>query len=287
MSAGAGPAAAVGVLLAAFVPVILLALLAASMGNCLAGLFVPAMALAFLAWRGGPIDGWMRRHSHPGSFAWLAVESLGWLLLMAGIAALVGVVRPRLRAKLGGAGFDPLGLHRPTFAVPDATGLTAGAATAIVAGVLALFLLRSTDVGQITFGLIVCFTIASLMVQYIFPHANPLAIVLSPMLLALGAYLYARFGYSGHGQVIDAWHRAIGANGSPGSPGLSVSGASGRPLPGLALALPIHYASAGIIGTTIGVGWAQTMMLGHRGVEDEDDSAPAEAAPPGNGKASA
>jgi hypothetical protein len=70
-----------------------------------------------------------------------------------------------------------------------------------------------------------------------FPSINPVGVLFSPALVALAVYVYMMMGFESDRSVLEAW--------------------CGQGLPGLVLALPIHYISAGVAGCAAGVGLAQ------------------------------
>ena len=71
----------------------------------------------------------------------------------------------------------------------------------------------------------------------IFPQVNPAAILFSPAMVAVGVYGYVVMSYGNPEDLL----RAVYNN----------------QFPGVALALPIHYVSAGVAGCAAGMGIAQ------------------------------
>lgn len=61
----------------------------------------------------------------------------------------------------------------------------------------------------------------------------------------MAAYGYVLFSFNSHDEVLAAWFTQTS------------SAAAGARMPGPAMALPIHYASAALAGCAIGVGMAQ------------------------------
>ena len=127
---------------------------------------------------------------------------------------------------------------------PQTQALLAGATTPLTAGVLCYLLLRNTDPGQIVCALLVSFTVGGLAGHLIFPQTNPIGILFSPAVVAVVGYTWVMLRFGQTDAVVSAWHRGQ--------------------LPGMALALPVHYASAAIAGCAIGVGWAQGIIHGNR-----------------------
>jgi hypothetical protein len=238
-------------LLLTLVPVVAAAVVAAATGNPLSGPFVCTAALTTLAWRGGAIDSWMYHTDVPNSYGLLLAECFVWLVLLIGVLAATergGVALlhrwPRLEsASLPGP--------RTRLALPDVQALSAGLVCLLVGGVLALLLIRSSDRSQVIDGLVLAFMLGGLAGQLIFPQNNPVAMLLSPLLAGMVAYGWVLFAYAGKGaagplagdaatQFFRKWY--LGG------------------LPGLALALPIHLASAGVMGCALGIGWAQGLQ---------------------------
>jgi hypothetical protein len=232
-------------LLLAGLPALGAGLAASAAGNPLSGLFVATAALTTLAWRGGGIDGWLWRPSTPGSYAGLMVECVIWLALLAGLIAAIEFLRPRILArwpKLDDGEHFGTHLH---FALPDVQALSAGLACLLVGGGLALLLVRSSERAQVIDGLILAFMLGGLAGQLCFPQHNPVAMLLSPLVAGLVVYGWTLFAYAGPAgagagdastQFFRAWHQGH--------------------LPGLALVLPVHLASAAVCGVTLGIGWA-------------------------------
>jgi hypothetical protein len=221
-------------------PVAGLGTLASAVGNPLSGLFAVGSALLLLAWTGGPIDGWMRTSSPPGSFGALLIELLVWQLGVVAMLALVQKLRSPLRTRWPALAFDDhLGVDTH-IRLPQAQALGAGLVCAIVAGVLGHLLIRSSDINQVLASLLVAFAVGGMAGHMAFPQSNPAAILLSPAIVAATGYALVLTGYTNHGQLLAAWH-------------------AGK-ITGLAMALPVHYASAGLAGAAMGVGWAQGLM---------------------------
>ena len=241
--------AALGLWLVAALPAVGLGLVTASTGNVLGGVFATAGALGLLAIFGGPIDGWLWRSELPGAYAWLAVELAFMAGVWAGLLALLQWTSGPLRAHIGAR----LGGHTPAHASPltrpGGQGLIALLATAAIGGGLSELLLKTTDVGQVMWGLVLGFLLAGLVGRVAVPRASPAMPLLAPFLTGIVAYGYLALEYLTGSAVIAAWY--------------------GGDLPGLGLALPIHYASAGLAGAAMGVGAGQLLERAHR-----DEAAP-------------
>ncbi len=239
MDARVGPVAAVAVLVAAGLAAIIGALVAASAGNPLAGAFTLASSLLVLAAMGGSIDGFLRRADQPGSYKLLAIESVIWLALLAVLLISIDRLRTRVRPKLGKCASNKhLGL-RTYLTFPGHRSLLAGLITAGIGGFLVNILIQATDGGQVNGSLILGFMVAAMIGKMTVPQRNPIVILLSPMLVGLAAYLWVLGSYHSSDALLADFYS--------------------QDLLNLALALPIHYASAGVAGCALGVGLGQSL----------------------------
>lgn len=239
MDAHVGTVPAIFVVLATGLPAILVALVAASTGNPLAGAFTVSGSLVLLAAMGGRIDGYLRRSVLPDGFKPLVIESLIWLIMLAAIFVLIDRLRGKARPAL--AKLTPqkhLGT-RTQLTLPGTMPLLAGAVTAALGGFFCGVLIQSPDGGQVNGSLMLGFGAAALIGQMTVPQRNPIMILLSPMLVAAAAYLWVSRSYNSEDAVLAALYT--------------------QDLLNLALAMPIHYASSGICGCAMGVGLAQTL----------------------------
>ncbi|MAE64540.1 MAG: hypothetical protein CMJ18_09750 [Phycisphaeraceae bacterium] len=256
MSARIGPVQAVGTALVIAAPVALLVLFVSAAGNPLAGLFVAGAGLVALATRGGPINGWIMRLEDPTfgrTYQLLVVETLIWyaglvLILLASQGfrtSIRSAIRPLADSEhLGGAS---------RIRVPSAEALLGGLLASAVGAILGSLLIKSSDSAQVIASLFIAFTIGGLVGQLFFPQDNPGPLLLSSGLVAIATYGYVLFSFDSAQQLIEAWH--------------DTTLPSWQGYPALARALPVHYASAAVAGTAVGIGWAQGIMAGH---QDED-----------------
>ena len=252
MMARNGVVGALMMVVIAALPIIVLSLIGSSVGNPLTGLFALATALWILSAQGDTIDGWIRRTSAnlPGDYVKLAVEMVIWLALLTGFLFLVTLARLPLRRAL------PLlttehHLGEPiTLRSKWLPALVSGVVTAIVAGVLASFLLQTPEKGQVIGGLILAFLIGGLVgdmaSSFLFQKhpANPMGILIAPALVAITGYLITAMSYDDGADFLKAYFNTRAA--------------------GLAFALPLDYASAGVAGAALGAGWSQVMLHGEQ-----------------------
>ena len=291
------PLEAVGWFLMMSVPAVLIGGLVSALGNPLGGVFVVAVGLLFPAVSGGPIDQWLRNAASAGAYWALVAEAAVWAALM--VMAVVGcyglsrAVRSRLPGGLLASdrwrdrGPEPSEVRPPRwvwgFHRREQTGVLgalytteglerlgpgriaalqfwgSAAVTTVVGGILAAMLMQSGDTWQVVGSLILAFTLAGLLGHQLFPAANPLGVLLSP--LVAGALWYV-------------WVATAGL------PDVSLLRAyfTGQ-LPNGGVGLPIYYAAAGVAGASLGLGWSQDLIETHRhqdAVSDEAGPGPVE-----------
>jgi len=234
---------AVAVVLLAGLPAIGLGLAASACSNAICGLFVVAVSLCVLAAHGGSMQGWALRTDHASAgYLQLALEVLVWHAGVLFLLALIQFVRLRARARWPAAALDdrPDNVLSVPFGRPWSVG--AGLVSAAVAAVVASCLIRSADGGQVIGSLLVAFALGGIAAGAVFPGCNPLGVLCSPAVVAVAAYVWVAFQFAGHEQadLLAAWYLRQGAG-------------DGFALPSVAIALPIHYASAGVVGCCMGI----------------------------------
>ncbi len=239
MDARAGMFAALMIVIVAGIPALIAGLIAASTGNPLSGAFTISFALLPLAALGGSIDGYLRRVELPGGYKALAVEAVIWLVLLAAAFMFIDMAQRKVRPNLSKLAVKHHLGERTRMWVPDVKALLAGLVTAVVGGVLCSFLIKTTDGGQVNCSLLLGFGVAAMIAQMSVAQNNPIVILVSPLLVALGAYLFMLGSYSNADAFLDDLYTG----------GLLK----------LAMALPIQYASSGVVGCALGVGLAETM----------------------------
>lgn len=239
MDARAGLVPAIAILIVAGLPAIIAGLIAASTGNPLSGAFTISFSLLPLAALGGSIEGFLRRTDLPTGYRPLAVEAFIWLIFMGVTFVLIDRMRIGVRPSLEKLAVKRHMGARTKMTLPGGRSLLAGLITAAIGAFLCNILIQTPDAGQVNCSLILGFGTAAMVAQMTVPQRNPLVILLCPMLVAAGVYLYVASAYP----VTDDLLYALNS----------------RSVFKLALALPIQYASAGIVGCALGVGLAQTL----------------------------
>ena len=232
---------AIAALAAALAGAALAGALVAAAGNPLAGVCCGLVSAAVCAWGVGFL-GVAQRAGLPvgsaGVYVRLALEiGACFLVLTTGLAWLQWAgprLRPRLPARLRS---QHVGTALELWKV-DGKSVAAGLVTAAVGAVLSVGLLRSTNPGQVVGGLFVAFTIASIVGHAVSPGHKPWAVLMAPGLVGLAGYGWSWWNLR---------HREPTAL-------LADLYAGALPGAGLGIALPIHYATAGVIGCTLGLG---------------------------------
>jgi hypothetical protein len=239
MDASAGTPSAVLIVIATGIPAIIAGLVVASTGNPLTGVFTVSGSLLLLSAMGGSIDGYLRRAELPADFKTLAIESAIWLVLLAVIFVVIDRLRTSVRPSLQKlAAKHHLGT-RTKLTFPGVKPLLAGLITTAGGAFFCNLLIQSSDGGQVNGALILGFGVAALIGNMTIPQRNPLVILLSPMIVSAGAYLWIAQSYTTTDTLLFDLYTHNFLN--------------------LALALPIQYASAGVCGCALGVGLAQSL----------------------------
>ena len=230
---------ALAVVAAAGLPAAALGVFTSAAGNPLSGVFAVSAALAGLAAAGGSMEGWVRGASLPRDFGWLIVECFVWQAGLVVMLAMIQHFRSPLRTRWPALAFqDHLGVDI-RIQIPELHAIGAGTVSALFAAVLCYFLIRNADEGQVIGALTIAFGVGGLAGQTVFPQSNPAGILLSPFVVAAVSYGYVLLRFADRHEVLTAWYD--------------------QSLPGMAKALPIHYASAAVAGCTIGMGIAQCL----------------------------
>ncbi len=128
---------------------------------------------------------------------------------------------------------------------PMAPAFLAGLITLVIGSAGTFLLQVNHDNGQVIGALLVSFTIGGFLGHQTFPTPSRLTILLSPLALAAAGYLYTAFAFDDATQMV-----------------MTSFSPTGEGLPAIALAMPAHYAAAGIFGAALGAGWSQVVYLG-------------------------
>lgn len=239
---GTGPLSASAAVALLGLPTLALGLITAVQGHPLSGVFVVAATLCVVAAQGGPIDGWLWRYADadqlPQRYGLLVLELVIWQAGLVVMLTVIGRLRSPLRTRFAALAFEDHVGHEVKIAWPGRSALIAGLISAVGSGTLCMLLIRDSHGAQVIGGLVLAFVIGAMAAQLIHPQNNPVGILLSPLLVALAAYTWMLLRYDSTQQVLAAWHAGT--------------------LPGPALALPIHYASAALAGAAAGIGLAHS-----------------------------
>lgn len=244
----AGPTAAAMMLIACLAAALALGLLAGLFTNALWAAGVAAAALAAVGLYGGGIDGLARMSdaTPAAGYGLLAAElAVGALLWLAGLA-LVERIAAAARQRLAQA-VRPAEQH-PLLAWSGGATVYAGLLCAAVGAAVGFVMLRDPSPKQAVGGLIVAFMLGGLAAQTAYPRASAAGVLLSPVLVGLGAYAWM------------AWHG--------GTTDQMLADLYTRRLLPLAMAMPLHYVGAGTLGCVLGIAWA-------RALAGEQDTQPA------------
>ena len=285
----ASPAQAVGWFVLLSIPAAILCALTAATGNPVGGVFALAVGLLFPAAAGGSVDPWLRATESSAAYWSLVGETLIWaaILLVATLTiyALGLWLRATAPAVITGRPADE---HEPrpndtpdpddmpdsdtaaqtretlrrtigdeaaaAFAAMQRTSRTTRHASAqthmllsgLVATVIGLFLaallIRSAEPQQALWGVGLAFLLAGVVAHQLFPRSHPLGVLLSPLLAAILWYAWAAVTLGDAPVMLYSYYTGDFPHG--------------------ALALPIHYASAGVAGAAAGVGWSHALLGG-------------------------
>ena len=244
------------VLLAAGLPALLAGLYVSSAGNPLSGVFTIGVSLMVLAGMGGSMNGLVLRQAEReagepsgGSiFMQLGIEmvlwALAWCLMMFLIRRFRDRIRDRLvpkRLKTPFTSDTPIEEEDTPRFVLQVRPAMAGLLCAAMAWIICRFLLQTHANGQVIGSLLAAFLIAGLTARLTLPTGNVVLLLLSPLLTGAATFGYAAlmYGHLSPYELIQAWQRGE--------------------LVGPMYAMPIHWASAGLIGVSVGIGMAQAI----------------------------
>lgn len=233
---------AVLLVIVAGIPSVVLGTLLSTVGWFTAGVAVLAGSLMVLAYVGGPTMGWIQRAMLPGDYWQLIAEMLLWQILLLLAIGLIYRFRPMVHGHIP-ALLRPEPAWKTSLSIPGSNELLAALISSGVALVLAFLLIRTGSPKQVMASLVISFALGAGIGQTMMPNTNPIAIFVSPTVVAVISYLLVLMRFDDPNALISA----LFAGSEPGTSLMSI-------FPGSALALPIHYASAGLLGCCIGVG---------------------------------
>lgn len=129
--------------------------------------------------------------------------------------------------------------------LPGAMMMILGLLTAsAMAAWVGFYLIRSTQTGQVMWSLILAFAVGTAATAMIFPGRSSLLLFLSPAVVAMISYATMMMRFDSSHAVLHAWYALSHYNELPG---------------GLGFVLPIHFASAGMVGCCIGLSVAHQL----------------------------
>jgi hypothetical protein len=260
---------------------------AGAFGNPIGGVFVVAMAMLFPAIKGGGVDLWLRVVESERDYWRLVMETHLW----AAWAAIVIPLTMKLACVIqnglpetwyhseeeldelselglsggagggaggGGAGEEGEQEENEIRQVPQGTGggppgsgfqmIFGALLTAVVGVVLTPLFVRSPDPQQVAWGLVGAYLIAGVLGHQTFSGGHPVGVLLGPFIG--GAFWYAIVASDGAG----------GASVGGGVEGNLLDVYFAGDLARGALVMPVYYASAGLAGAAVGVGWSQVLL---------------------------
>jgi len=256
MDARVGVFWACGLLFLAGLPALLTGLYVSASGNPLSGVYTIGFSLMILSGLGGSMTGLIARQAERlngepsgGSiFMQLEIEmviwALAWCLMMFLVRKYRVWIRNNLvpsRLKTNFAKDVPIEEEdTPRFAIQIRPAM-AGLLCAAIAWVLCRFIMQTPNTGQVIGTILLSFTIAGLTARLALPTGNVVFLLLSPLLVGFASYALAAVlhGSASADDLILLWQRGQ--------------------IVGPMYAMPIHWASTGLIGVSVGIGMAQAI----------------------------
>lgn len=254
MDARSGVVLATGLLIFAGLPALLGGLYVSSAGNPLSGVFTIGFALMVLAGKGGSMNGLIIRQAERASsqsrggsiFIQLEIEMVVWALMWCAFMFLLGRYRIWIRRTLVPR---RLKTNFPTQLTEEDTPrfvlhvrpAMAGLLCAVLAWVICRLMMQTDAAGQVIGSILVAFVLAGLTARLALPTGNVVYLLLSPLLVGFAAYAYGSVmhGPASADELIQRWQQGQ--------------------MVGPIVALPVHWASAGLIGVSVGIGMAQAI----------------------------
>lgn len=262
LSAQRGLPAALGALVMGSLPAVVMGCVASITGHPLGGPFVLSLSLTALAIAGGSSEGWLRRSDLGSAYAGLLLETVVWSILVAVAVGAMMQVRWTVLRRWPKLSDQQETAVKPVWAgLEDGWSILAGGICAVIGGILTRFLVTTAQIGQVIGGVMGAFLLAGLAAGVLLPKARTWTYaLLSPAVTALAGYGWMLWQFDQSEAVLQAWFR-------------------GR-LPGLALVLPIHYMSAGVLGVVLGLAWAHGLKKSRESTSPETGAGASTAAVP-------
>ncbi len=141
-----------------------------------------------------------------------------------------------------------LGLFYRGFKKTGSDGFLAAGLCLAVGQALAMLLIKNWQIGQVLTSLLISFTVGSLVGHMIFPRSKYYYLLFTPLLLCISHYFEIT-------RLLDAREIAVSSRQL-----LNQTNLADLKMYGTGLALPIHYATAGVAGVLLGAAWAQTLI---------------------------
>jgi hypothetical protein len=256
LDARIGPVQACGLIILASLPALLLGLYLSASGNPLSGVFTLGFALMILSAHGGSMTGLIWRQAERprdeasgGSiFMQLEIEMMLWALGWCAVMVLIRLLRTPIRDRLVpkrlrttfSSQMEIVEDDTPRFVLHVRPGM-AGLLCASLGFVLAKVLMQTPTTGQVIGSILLAFLVAGLAARLIIPTGNVVYLLLSPLAVGFATYAIAAVihGSVSGDELILRWQRGE--------------------ITGPTFAMPIHWASAGLVGVSIGIGMAQAI----------------------------
>lgn len=254
MDARSGVVMACVWMLLAGLPALLAGLYVSSAGNPLSGVFTVGISLMILAAHGGSMQGLINRQAERPSgeptggaiFLQLEMEmvlwALAWCLMMFLTRRYRWWIRHTLVPRRLKTPFPPTLTEEdtPRFVLQVRPAM-AGLLCAMLGWILCRYIMQTHENGQVIGSILLSFVLAGLTARLALPTGNVVFLLLSPLLVGFASYAYATLlhGSASADELILRWQRGE--------------------VVGPMFAMPIHWASAGLIGVSVGIGMAQAI----------------------------
>lgn len=230
-------------------PALAAAALVAAAGNPLSAVASLTLAGVFAASGYGFSDVVRRADDHQqleSLYPGRGLELLAWSAVVVAVAWALEFVRPRLRPRLGRRLTSRHTAEGVSLWGVDAKAWIAALVTAGLGAVTTFVLVRSADTGQVAGALVAGFALAAVIGHSVAPTKRPGLVLLTPLVVVAAGYVWAAQHYFGADAPAPTGDRFLAAfyRGD---------------LPGLVVVLPVHAATAGVLGCAVGLGVGQVI----------------------------